>query len=208
METIKEDKGILQDVFDQAKDLFNKVVDSTVHYIDAQAASFNKMIEDILLFISKLVWNCAVLLTFFAREIGLGILTIAGPITFGLSVLPIWKDAWSSWVTRYLSLCLYGFVAYFIMAAALQLFKYGIEVQIGRYSQPGLAWGDIFDLSSIYPLISAVVGAYGLRMVPELVTWIIPSNASMAVSHFVSGITGAASKTISTGAKMATGAIK
>lgn len=48
----------------------------------------------------------------FIKETFAGILIVTGPITFGLSVLPAWKDAWIQWVARYVSVLLYGFIGF------------------------------------------------------------------------------------------------
>lgn len=117
----------------------------------------------------------------------------------------IWKDNWASWLSRYLSFCLYGFVAYMIMAAAMQLFKYGIQVDIKQLSTPGLP--SIFNYNYLYSLVAAVVGGYGLKMTPEIVSWIFPTGTSQAVNAFVNGIQRSTTKAISTGAKATAGAI-
>lgn len=200
-DALKEDKSTLEEIYDTVKDWFGKVSDFAKTRLNMRNTFLAWIFEKAIDFFAMLIWNCCVYLTFFVREIGLGIMTITGPIAFGMSVLPIWKDAWASWVTRYISLCLYGFVAYVIMAAALQLFKYGIEVDIKRMSTPGIVFTDFMNFNGLYVLIGAVVGGYGLKMVPEIVTWIVPANSGMAISHFVSGVTGAAKKTAETAGK-------
>ena len=200
-EAMQEDKSLIGEIYGTVEDFFEKVVDLTKTRLNMKNTFFAWIFEKLIDFIAMLIWNCCVLLTFFAREIGLGIMTITGPITFGMSVLPVWKDAWASWVSRYISLCLYGFVAYVVMAAALQLFKYGIEVDIKRMSTPGIVFTDFMNFNGLYVLMGAVVGGFGLRMVPEIVTWIVPANSGMAISHFVGGVMGAGQKAVATAGK-------
>lgn len=206
-DAMKKDQKWYEKVWDDVKDGFDKIVDTT-KVIKSLASTISVTLLDMFIgLIASLIWNCAVMITFFAREVGLGILTITGPVTFGLSVLPVWKDSWANWVARYISLCLYGFVAYLIMAAALQCFLYGISIHIKQLSTPGLQLTDFMHMTSVYTLIGAVTGAYGLRMVPELVSWIVPSNSGMAISHFVSGVSGSATGAVKTGAKAIGGSI-
>lgn len=202
-----QEKDIFSEITSSAKDLFEKIVDIKRMLGNITQTVATSIIEGIMMLITSIIWNCAVLITFFGREVALGVLTITGPITFGMSVLPIWKDAWASWVTRYISFCLYGFVAFLVMAAALQLFRYGIEVDIKRLSTPGLHLGDFVHFNYIYSLLAAIVGWHGLRMVPEVVSWIVPTNSSQAVSRFVSGVNNTATSGVKTAAKAATAVV-
>lgn len=202
---MKQDKSLWQKAGDTIKNIWGKAVDAYRTIYDLKSTAFNFIFEKIIEFVSQAIWYCCVLLTFFAKEIALGILTITGPISIGMSVLPVWKDNWASWVSRYLSFCLYGFVAYLIMAAALQLFQYGIKVDIKQLSTPGLP--NPFNFNSLYSIVSAVVGGYGLKMTPEIVSWIFPTGTSQAVNAFVNGIQRATQKAIGTGVKAAAGSV-
>lgn len=194
-----QDEGTFDSIFEQVEDYFLKFVDWRRTIDSLLTTTISSWVERLIQFIATIIWNCAVLITFFGKEVALGVLTITGPITFGLSVLPIWKDSWASWVTRYISFCLYGFVAYLVMAAALQLFLFGIEVDIKRLSDPNLIVGDLLHFSFVYSLLASIVGWHGLRMVPEMVSWIVPTNTSQAISRFVGGV----NNTVTSGAKTA-----
>lgn len=202
---VKQNKNVIMEAWDNIREFSKKLLDISKVIFDLKNTFVNWVLEHIVNFIASIIWHICVLLTFFAKEIGLGILTITGPISFGISVLPVWKDAWASWVARYLSFCLYGFVAYLIMAAAMQLFKYGIEVDIQRLSTPGIP--NPFNFNGLYSIAGAVVGGYGLRMTPEIVSWIFPTNSAHAIGQFVNGISSSVQKTVSTGAKAASGAV-
>lgn len=202
---MKQDKSFWEKAGDTIKNIWGKAVDAYRTIYDLKSTAFNFIFEKIVEFLSQVIWYCCVLLTFFAKEIALGILTITGPISIGLSVLPVWKDNWASWVSRYLSFCLYGFVAYMIMAAAMQIFRYGIEVDIKQLSTPGLP--NPYNFNSLYSIVAAVVGGFGLRMTPEIVSWIFPTNTSTAVNSFVGGVQRAAGKAVSTAGKAVAGAI-
>lgn len=204
-DNMKEDKNALAEAWDSVKGLFDKFVDAYRTIFDLKTTFFNWIFENLVNFIASIIWHIFVIFTFFGKEIGLGLLTITGPISFGLSVVPIWKDSWASWVSRYLSFCMYGFVAYMIMAASLQLFKYGIEVDIKRLSTPGLPFP--WNFNGLYSVVGAVVGGYGLKMTPEIVSWIFPTNTSMAMSNFVNGVGRSLERSAKTAGKAAAGAL-
>ena len=47
-----------------------------------------------------------------AQRIFMAILMIFCPIMFALSLAPPWNSAWSQWMSKFLSLSLWGFVTY------------------------------------------------------------------------------------------------
>lgn len=207
-DNIKKDQSWMDKAVDKVSDWFNKVTDLYHTVQDFRITLSNILFEIIAIHLANFIWQVAVFITFFAKEVALGILTITGPITFGLSVAPIWKDSWATWMSRYLSFCLYGFVAYLIMAAALQVFDYGIQVDIERLTKTGLSVSTIsgFTFNWFYPLCGAIVGAFGLRMTPEIVSWIFPTGTSQAAQHFINGINSAAGKATKSAIKSTAGA--
>ncbi|TFH94011.1 hypothetical protein [Porphyromonas levii] len=207
-DNVKSDENIFEKLGSKVEDMFQKITDIYKVVQDFRITLQNSIMETIILYLANFIWQFAVFLTFFIKEVGLGILTITGPITFGLSVTPIWKDAWASWVSRYLSFCLYGFVAYIIMAAALQIFDYGITVDLERLTKTNLSFSTLSGITCnwLYPLLGACVGAFGLKMTPEIVTWIFPAGTSQAAQHFINGINSAASKATTKTIKASAGA--
>lgn len=176
-------------------------------------ANVNQIVEGWVLKIGQFFWQIAVYLLFFIKETFAGILIITGPITFGLSVIPAWKDAWSQWVARYISVLLYGFVGYIVLAAAMQLVRYGIEMDImvlakanssieafSAYSRSSIA-------TAVFHFVALMVGAVAVRMVPELATWIIPSTTAHAASAFTDGVKGQIEKGAKSGINLATSAV-
>lgn len=169
-------------------------------------AKANQWLEGWVMKIGELIWQICVYLLFFIKETFAGILIVTGPITFGLSVLSAWKDAWIQWVARYVSVLLYGFIGFFVLAAALQLVKYGVRMDIKiletatSSSEAFWAYSSSSVVTALYHFVCLMVGGIALKFVPELATWIIPSTAGHAAKEFVSGmeskITSAATKSV------------
>lgn len=169
---------------------FNELKQSFVNYSKVIVLQITSWIERLLEWIGNVIWMIAVYSILFAKELSIGFLFIFGPISFGISVLGLWKDAWSTWVMRFVSFQFYGFVAYLIMAASLQIIMLGLKSDIAVLRQPGFP-----DFSSsfnaAYTLFGYLVGAFAIKMVPEIVSWIVPTNASQAASHFSTGLAAA-----------------
>ena len=77
------------------------------------------------------IWQAIVYLIMFLGMIFFkSILAIVGPLAFAFSLLPSWRDAWSTWVSKYISVSLYGFIAYIDLAVSMAIIQYGIEDDI------------------------------------------------------------------------------
>ena len=98
------------------------------------------------------------------------------------------------------------FIGFFVLAAALQLVKYGVRMDIKiletatSSSEAFWAYSSSSVVTALYHFVCLMVGGIALKFVPELATWIIPSTAGHAAKEFVSGmeskITSAATKSV------------
>lgn len=131
-----------------------------------------------------MLWKAAVYLILFLRLMFKSVLAIVGPISFAFSLLPSWRDAWSSWVSRYITVNLYGFLAYIELALSTAIIQYNIEDDIDVLQSVN-ADEDAFALFTIFQsgyhnglLPALVVSAIGLLLVPKVAEWIIPSSGT------------------------------
>ncbi len=204
--------GFLDNAAATAKEMYRFAKDTYATITAVKDTLFMHTLEEIFGFIGNLIWKLAVYATFFIKEVGLGILIVSGPITFGLSVLPMWKDAWSNWLSRYLGLSMYGFVAYLIMSSALIIMQYGIILDTKQLSEPSLLnlGGLGFNFWTggyLHTIVAYLIGAITIRMTPEIVSWIIPTNSSMGASHFIGGVVGGVKTVATGGGKVVAGSI-
>ena len=172
----------IEDSFEQAKESFKNTLKlwtlDVSHWVD-------KIVE----FIGNFIWKVSLYATLMIKELSLAFLYIFGPLSFGLSVYDEWRDAWASWLMRFISFQFYGFVAYTIMTGSLMIISYGVQNDIKVLAQPG--YPEAFSFSAMYTLFGYIVGAFALKIVPEVVSWIVPTNSSQAATHFASGVSGA-----------------
>lgn len=184
---------------------FDNVKQSIINYTKVIVLQLSTWVERLLEWIGNVIWMIAVFCTLFAKELSIGFLIIFGPISFGFSVLGLWKDAWATWFTRFFSFQFYGFVAYLIMACSLQIIQLGLKSDIAILKQPGFP--EAFSFNAAYTLFGYLIGAFAMKMVPEIVSWIVPTNSSQAASHFSSGLAAAAAAPLAfAGGKMSNAA--
>lgn len=204
-------------IIDKISELGANALDWINDSITAATMIYRRAVMDIFMeiitYLGGLFWKIMVYLTFFIKEVFIAILIITGPLTFALSSLNIWKDAWVSWLSRYISLNIYGFIAYLVLCASVQIMKYGIEVDLKILLEVKnmtitniMAYGgDAMNLSG--HIISIIIGGLTLRFVPEISSWLIPGGVVQSAKDFAAGVIKEVQSKVEGGAKMAAAAI-
>jgi phosphoglycerol transferase MdoB-like AlkP superfamily enzyme len=154
-----------------------------------------------------------------AQRIFMAIMLIFCPIMFALSLAPPWSSAWSQWMSKFLSLSLWGFVTYMCLYYIDFILLYNLQQDLIAYDH--LLHGSLNSWSQIGALglqgigsncmyaMGMLVGAYIIRFVPEVASWLIPggvsSGAGSAAGATAVGITATAGavagNTVTGGAK-------
>lgn len=154
--------------------------------------------------IMMMVWQSIVYLIMFLGMIFFkAILAIVGPLAFAFSLLPSWRDAWSAWVSKYISVSLYGFIAYIDLAVSMAIIQYGIEDDIDVLTQANLE-DEAFTLLTCFSsgfhnnfIPALMVSSISFLLIPKVAEWIVPSSGTSAAAssskrNVVGGIKAAA----------------
>jgi hypothetical protein len=141
------------------------------------------------------------------------ILIILGPFSVAVSILPAFRDSFSTWIARFISVNLYSGIAYLIMYLCALMQEYALQSEISKYQvlvgQNGasadlekLAWfasNGILSFGTV--IVVFLIGAICMFTVPSISTWIIStSGISSAASSF-----GRGAGTVATVARTASG---
>ena len=204
-----EDKNFMSQAIDWVTDGFDKMGDIVTGWLVTAESYFAGWIESLFVWVGELFWQCSVYFIFLLKAIYMAVLVLFGPIYMMFSILPAWKDTWTQWVGRAVSVSLYGAMAYLVMIFSMQLMKYGIEADIKTLTfvasgDEGLGsyMASTFG-TSIQTLVGLVCGAMAMKTVPEIATWAIPgtglinsANSFMhgTASRIQGGATGIANK--------------
>jgi hypothetical protein len=159
------------------------------------------------------VLRIAVYIIFMIQIIYSSILIILGPFSIAVSILPAFRDSFSTWIARFVSVNLYSGIAYLIMYLCALMQEYALQSEISKYQvlvgQNGtsadlekLAWfasNGILSFGTV--IVVFLIGAICMFTVPSISTWIIStSGISSAASSF-----GRGAGTVTTIARTATG---
>lgn len=140
----------------------------------------------------------------------MAILACFCPLMFALSLAPPFSSAWSQWTSKYVSLSFWAWVTYVCLYYIDALLVYNLEADITAYDYllkgDVTSWGQIGALglqgigSNCMYAMGMIVGAYVLRFVPEVASWLIPGGISSGAGQAAGGVvTGGAQAAASAG---------
>ncbi|WP_316847072.1 plasmid transfer protein [Pedobacter psychrodurus] len=126
------------------------------------------------------------------------ILIILGPFSVAASILPMFRDSFSTWIARFVSVNLYSGIGFLVMYVASLFQHYALEAEISRYqellgpsgaSMEKLGWFAANGVLSFgMVIITFIIGALTMFTVPSISTWIVStSGVSSAASAMGSG---------------------
>jgi hypothetical protein len=163
------------------------------------------------------IWilRVAVYVIFMLQIIYSTILIILGPFAVAVSILPAFRDSFSTWIARFVSVNLYSGIAYLIMYLTGLMQEYALSSEISKYQEIVGKDGTAADIAKITlfagngllsfgtVIIVFLIGAICMFTVPSISTWIIStSGISSAASTF-----GRSSGTVSVALKKAAAAV-
>ncbi|MCS2793837.1 hypothetical protein NXW97_17835 [Bacteroides faecis] len=179
----------------------------------AAETKISEWINDVIRFVGELVFQMSYYGILVAQRIFMAIMMIFCPIMFALSLAPPWNSAWSQWMSKYLSLSLWGFVTYMCMYYVDFILLYNLQQDMVAYNH--LLHGSVNSWEQIGALglqgigsncmyaMGMLIGAYIIRFVPEVASWLIPGG----VSSGAGSVAGATAMGMATTAGAAAGSV-
>ncbi|MDO5608721.1 MAG: hypothetical protein Q4G08_09735 [Capnocytophaga sp.] len=179
---------VLQAVGDQMDKLMSPIAEFTerLNYVWQKTASeFWEMITLTIL-------RVAVYFIFFIQKIWAYILIVLGPIAIGISLIPGFESSLYSWISKFININLYGFVAYTIINIGQQLIMSGFAMEIDRLSQIVNDKGELINeallinytthngmiSTIIFPTVGYLVTAVGVLMTPTIADAIVSAGGA------------------------------
>jgi hypothetical protein len=197
-----------------AQEAGNAVVDAVGAVKDKLFSSFALIKAEISFWMGKIVeflalcfFRLCVYLIMFIQIIFSSILIILGPFAFAMSILPAFRDSYTAWIARFISVSLYTGIAYIILNIVMAMLAFTMDQEIQRltfllkpdHTNEFMAWAAASPGLLGYYLVGLLLGGVCLLTVPSISTWVVASSginsavgvagraASAAVSGGVSG---------------------
>ncbi|WP_290379335.1 hypothetical protein [Paramuribaculum intestinale] len=154
----------------------------------AAETKVSEWINDVIRFVGELIFQMSYYGILVAQRIFIAIMIVFCPIMFALSLAPPWNSAWSQWMSKFLSLTLWGFVTYMCLYYIDFILMYNLQEDLVAYNHllhgAVNSWEQIGALglqgigSNCMYAMGMLVGAYIIRFVPEVASWLIPGGIS------------------------------
>ncbi len=173
--------------------------------------------------VALMILRIAVYVIFAIQIIYSGILIMLGPISVALSILPMFRDSFSTWIARFISVNLYTTIALMIMFVGGIFQEFAMQSEIDRYAEIVTREGTLVSIEKLLFLkmngllsfgvviITFLMTAICMFTVPSISTWIVStSGVSSAVSTMGRSapvIIGGSRRSVSQVIKMASGKI-
>lgn len=182
-----EDRGFWQKIGADMTGIWERI-EGLGLWVIAQVRQFLfNVIESVV----QIIWQAMVYLMLFLRLVFKGVLGIIGPLSLALSILPMFRGTFSRWLSKYITVNLYGCITYIMLALSSAIIQYAIEtdVQVLRQANvddTALAMQTVFNTGFVNGFLPAMLmSIFALMQVPKLAEWVIESGASGAVGGFM-----------------------
>ena len=191
-------------------DQFDKLIAPIKEFQIRMNFEMQKLVADLIEAVALTILRVCTYLIFFIQKIWAYILITLGPIAVGISIIPGFESAMTNWVSKFINVNLYTFVAYTIINIGQQLIISGYQMEIDRYDLL-IQNGVIVDYNMLmiytqsngmihtvlFPCVAYIVTGIGVLMTPTIADTIVSAGGA-----------GAMSKAKSAGGKIAGTAVK
>ena len=206
----ESDKDLGTVIVDGVKGFFSdQILAPIVQMRIRMQTSLQLLATQIIELVAIWILRVCVYIIFMLQIIYSTVLVILGPFSVVVSILPAFRDAFTTWIARFVSVNLYVGVAYLILYITGRLQQYALEVEIDKYeyllSTGGgadrlekMAWlASNGFLSFGLVIVAFFVSAIAITTVPSISTWIISTSGISSAATTAGRMGSSASKSIS-----------
>lgn len=189
----KAELGILESISKTASDLISPAYYKEVLAKKAMIlwAKIRLSIDNIIQSIGVIIFRTGFYLLIYLKTMIVGMLVIIGPFSFGLSIIPAFKDSYIKWISKFISASLYGFFGYLSGLMALAAVTIGLEQEVlfwKKYDVPGPPKELLNDLiiqtsGQFYFVVSMLIAVVGFMVVPIVSHWVVGQGSTGSLAN-------------------------
>ena len=179
---------VSNEVFDkQLDDLgwsFSDLATMMGMYVERGMYNVKKSVRDSFREVLEILFNASALVIDTIRTFYLVVLSILGPIAFGLSVYDGFKSTLTQWISRYISIYLWLPVSDLFSSILSRIQVLMLKQDIEALSDPSF----IPDGSNTIYIIFMILGIIGYFTVPSVANWIIQAGGVTGMNRSISRV--------------------
>ncbi|MDE3744039.1 hypothetical protein [Maribacter polysaccharolyticus] len=194
---INQDADVLETDMENSEDNdWWDMVIGGLEELEMRMASLRVMIQAKLkyLMFSVLEWivlalfKACMYFIFYLKALIGGFLVALGPFAFAVSIVPGFKDAYLKWISRFVSVLLYGLLGHLAINTAMLFVNNAlireaniIETVINGPNAAFVSYVTMPNYSESSLIVAMIVGAFGMLSIPIVSNWIISMGSSAAL---------------------------
>lgn len=183
--------GIVDQVLNSIDEFKTQIQNNLKEWSLLAETKICEWISLIIRYIGEIMFQVSYYGLLVAQRIFLHILAAFAPLMFAISLSPHYKSAWSQWLSKYISVSLWGFVTYLCLYYIDFIMQFNLEQDITSYksligsvsadtdgdAQIGAIGMQAVGSTCMY-VVGLLVGVRVIAFVPEVASWLIPGGVA------------------------------
>ena len=202
--------------------LWDKITAPIEEVVERANYKMQKLLGDCIEMICLIILRVAVYFIFFIQKVWSYILIVLGPIAIGISFIPGFESSFYNWISKFINVNLYTFIAYTIINIGQQIIIAGYEMDISRLSAIVDNNGNVINqgllltyttyngmaTSVVFPCVGYLVTAIGVLITPTIADAIVSAGGAGVMTKVKQAAMNGAKTTFSGGKGILGGASK
>ena len=194
LDNLKE-KGFIDKITDSIKEGWDKIQAPVEEWFIRMDFKFQRWGADLLEAIALSILRVCTYLIFFIQKIWSYILIVLGPIAVGMALIPGFESSLTSWVSKFININLYSFVAFTIINIGQQLIISAYTMEIDRYEKMIGSAGNVDSATimafingngmlhvTLFSCVAYIVTGIGVLMTPTIADSIVSAGGAGVMS--------------------------
>ena len=190
LDNLKE-KGFIDKLTDSIKEGWDKIQAPVEEWFIRMDFKFQRWGADLLEAIALSILRVCTYLIFFIQKIWSYILIVLGPIAVGMALIPGFESSLTSWVSKFININLYTFVAFTIINIGQQLIISAYTMEIDRYELMINSAGNVDSATiaafingngmlhvTLFTVVAYIVTGIGVLMTPTIADSIVSAGGA------------------------------
>lgn len=195
-DSTSEDSGFLSGIMNAAGNLWENATNVLTNWLQIGLIYIMYVLEWIICQIGEMCFAVCVYIVFLVKVLYITVLWMFGPVYMVCSILDVWENSWSTWVSRIITVSMFGAMAYLVMTFACFMICMTLKADISRLNvinvNPDQGLGQYLMGGFGTTIMTAVgyfVGGIAMTTVGELASFTWPGgNIMMGAGNFISGM--------------------
>ena len=194
LDNLKE-KGFIDKITDSIKEGWDKIQAPVEEWFIRMDFKFQRWGADLLEAIALSILRVCTYLIFFIQKLWSYILIVLGPIAVGMALIPGFESSLTSWVSKFININLYSFVAFTIINIGQQLIISAYTMEIDRYEKMIGSAGNVDSATimafingngmlhvTLFSCVAYIVTGIGVLMTPTIADSIVSAGGATVMS--------------------------